>query len=192
MDFTQFENDLYIFGLNSFQRIRDMRPDDRFYCFAFFTSGEFGYISTTASSYEGLEEAAQWYKSQERYSHQSLEELRRELKWSPGDSPLHQECGEILEPLKATMDQIAGELHDTYLGDEDWTRFDDYVSNVEDAIAAALRRIDREGVFGRGSEREGVVTNLLMGDQTYEARIEFAKKVNPPKAVQMLMSDLDA
>jgi hypothetical protein len=31
-----------------------------------------------------------------------------------------------------------------------------------------------------------------MGDQTYEARIEFAKKVNPPEAVQMLMADLDA
>ena len=35
MNFQQFEDELYIHGLKSFQRIRQMRPFDDFYSFAF-------------------------------------------------------------------------------------------------------------------------------------------------------------
>jgi hypothetical protein len=52
--------------------------------------------------------------------------------------------------------------------------------------------IDQSGVFGVEEEREGVVEALLMGDQAYEAIVEFAEKINPPPSMQMLNSDLYA
>lgn len=190
MKFDLFEEELYIHGLGAFRKIREMRPDDHFYCFAFFTSGEFAYMAATASSYEGLKEVAQQYKQMERYSHKELDTLRHELKWSPCDSPLHQECGGIIEPFQALMDQISRELLSIPVVNDDWSEFEQYVSQVDSAVEKALRRIDEEGVFGSGTERGGVVVNLLMGDQDDRTRIEFAKRVNPPESVQMLTDDL--
>ena len=192
MDFKLFEDQLFIHGLNAFRKIRTMRPDDHFYCFAFFTSGEFGYMASTASSYEGLEEVAQQYKQMEFYSHKELGDLKRELKWSPGDSPLHRECGGIIDSLQGLMDQISQELQDTPVENDDWSEFEAYVSKVNQAVESALGRIDAEGVFGIGDERRGIVVNLLMGDQDDWSRIEFAKRVNPLETVQMLIADLDA
>ena len=51
MDFKLLEEQLYIHGLESFKKIRAMRPNDVFYSFGFFTSGDFVYMATTANSY---------------------------------------------------------------------------------------------------------------------------------------------
>jgi hypothetical protein len=192
VDFKLFEDQLLLHGLEAFRKIRAMWPDDHFYCFAFFTSGEFGYMASTASSYEGLEEVAQRYKQMEPYSRKELTQLKRELKWSPADSPLHAECGGIIGPLQGLMDQISRELGDIPVENDDWTEFEHYVSRVNSAVENALRRIDAEGVFGRGEERKGMVVSLLMADQDDRSRIEFARRVNPAETVQMLIDDLDA
>ena len=192
MDFKLFEDKLYLYGLEAFKKIRTSRPDDHYYCFAFFTSGEFGYMAATASTYEGLEQVASQYKQMEFYRHRELEQLKRQLKWSPVDSPLHMECGGIIEPLQPFMDQISQELQDIPVVDNNWSKFEQYVAQVETAVESTLRRIDADGVFGIGNERKSIIVNLLMGDQDDQSRINFAKKVNPPKSAQMLIDDLDA
>src|SRR5260221_13378048 len=89
VDFKKFEDDWYKHGLANFRKIRAARPKDTFYSFGFFTTGEFGYVATTASTKEGLDQIARQYKGKERYKTQSLDDLKLELKWSPCDSPLH-------------------------------------------------------------------------------------------------------
>ena len=93
------------------------------------------------------------------------------------------------------MNQVASEQYASFIkGDDsdDLTEFDAYTAQFNSAVENALHRIDTLGVFGTGDARKGVVLNLLMGDQDNQSRIEFAKRVNPPEAVQMLVADLDS
>jgi len=149
-------------------------------------------MDMTASSYEGLAEVASRYKEMEQHRHRDIEGIKRMLKWSPVDSPLHTGWCGIIESLQSIMNQISNELSEIPFDQDDWTEFEQYVAQLEDAIANALRRIDAEGLFGSGDKRKRVVVNLLMGDQSDESRIEFAKRVNPPESVIMLIEDLDA
>ena len=48
-----------------------------------------------------------------------------------------------------------------------------------DVCIRVLKRLDAEGVFGAGERREGIVLNVLMGDQSDEERLKYAKLLNP-------------
>ncbi len=85
----KLEDELYRQGIDGFRRIRQAHPVDRFYCFAFYTCGEYSYVALTASTYEGLDVVARRYKRMLQYQTMSLDDLRLDLKWSPDDSPLH-------------------------------------------------------------------------------------------------------
>ena len=83
LDLKKLEDELYRHGLAGFRRLRDAHPMDEFYCFAFYTSGEFSYVALTASTFEGLDKVAQDYKKKPPYKALSIEDLRLDLKWSP-------------------------------------------------------------------------------------------------------------
>ncbi len=191
-DLKKLEHELYRNGLAGFRRIREAHPKDQFYCFAFYTNGEFSYVALTASTLEGLDKVVQDYKKKPRYEAMSVEDLRLDLKWSPCDSPLHDVAEDVLTALDPLMQAVSAELDRRFDINDDRKSFDDFVAQVRACVASALKRIDAEGVFGRGDERKKVVINLLMGDQSDEDRIGFAERVNPPESVKMLKQDLDA
>lgn len=187
------EDELFRCGLASFRKIKAAHPTDRFYCYAFYTSGEYGYVVATASTYEGLEQVARRYKTTlPAYKDVPIEDLRLDLKWSPCDSPLHDQADDPLHEMAPLIQSVAAELTRLYDLFEEGPALHAFVDQVEECFAQALRRIDATGIFGQGDERDGVVVNLLMGDQSDEARIEFAHRVNPPQAVRMLIDDLAA
>jgi hypothetical protein len=191
-DLRKLEEELYRHGRAGFQRIREAHAKDTFYCFAFFTNGEFSYVAVTASTHEGLEKVAQQYKKQPRYRAMSIEDLRLDLKWSPCDSPLHGRAEDVLTPVDRLMEAISAELDRRFDLNDDQKAFDEFSLQLEDCFAKALRRIDTDGIFGRDAERKKVVVNLLMGDQSDEDRIGFAERVNPAESVEMLRQDLAA
>ncbi len=43
-----------------------------------------------------------------------------------------------------------------------------------------LGELDREGLFGAGTERERLVLSIWEGDQSNRSRYDFAKALNPP------------
>lgn len=187
-DLKQLEDGLYRYGLAGFRRVRAAHPNDHFYSFAFYTSGSYSYVVLTASTHEGLDTVARKYKATTHYKAMSTEELAINLKWSPCDSPLH--CDDELTPLRDRMRAVAAELTRRFDLDDGSRSYDEFKSRVDACFAEALKRIDAEGVFGRDEERKDVVVNLLMGDQSDEARLAFARRVNPPESVKMLERDL--
>ncbi len=191
-DLKQLEDELYLHGLASFRRIRETHPKDTFYCFAFFTNGEFNYVAVTASTDEGLENVAQEYKKKPSYKAMSLEDLRIDLKWSPCDSPLHGKAEDVLTALDPLMKGVAAELDRRFGLKDDGKSSDKFAAQVSACFANALKRMDAKSVFGNGDDRKRVVVNLLMGDQSDEDRITFAERVNPPEAVKMLKHNLEA
>jgi hypothetical protein len=188
VDLKKLEDELYRHGLIGFKRIREAHPKDRFYCFAFYTSGEFSFVALTASTDEGLDRVAQEYKKNPRYSAMSIADLKTDLKWSPDDSPLHGAAEDVLTALEPLLAGTTAELRRR----SDEKSYYEFAAQLRACFANALTRIDAEGVFGSGEERKKVVVNLLMGDQSYEDRIEFAERVNPPESVNMLRQDLEA
>lgn len=191
-DFKKLEDELYQLGLAGFRRIREAHPEDNFYCFAFYTNGEFSYIALTASTFEGLDAIAQVYKKKPQYEAMSIEDLRLDLKWSPCDSPLHGAAENVLTALDPLMQEVAAELDRRFDLKDNGKSFDEFVVQVRACIANGLKRIEADGTFGRGEDRKKVVVNLLMGDQSDEDRIGFAERVNPPESVKMLKHDLEA
>src|ERR1043166_3954745 len=191
-DLKKLEDELYRHGLAGFRRIREAHPKAKFYCFGFYTNGEFTYVALTASTYEGLDKVAQNYKKNPPYKAMSIEDLRLELKWSPDDSPLHGAAQDVLTALDPLMDEVTTELRRRSDLKDNWKPFDEFVGQVRNCFAKALKRVDADGVFGRGEERKKVVVNFLMGDQSDEDRIGFAESVNPAESVKMLKRDLEA
>jgi hypothetical protein len=192
VDLKKLEDELYRHGLASFRRIREAHPNDRFYCFSFYTNGEFSYVAVTASTYEGLEKVAQEYKKKPLYKAMPIADLRLDLKWSPCDSPLHGAAEDVLTDLDSSMQGVAAEFDRRFDLEDGGKSSNEFEAQVRRCVANALKRIDAEGAFGRDNERKNVVVNLLMGDQSDEDRIRFATQVNPPESLEMLKHDLEA
>jgi hypothetical protein len=192
IDLNKLEDELYRHGLAGFRRIREARPNERFYCFAFYTNGEYNYVALTASTAEGLDQVAQSYKQDPSYQAMTIDDLRVRLKWSPCDSPLHGAAENDLTELDPLIQSVQTELDQRFALSDDGKSYDEFVAQLRTCFANALKRMDADGVFGRGDERKSVVANLLMGDQSDEDRISFAELVNPPEAVRMLKEDLAA
>jgi hypothetical protein len=188
MNFARLQQELYKHGASAIQRLRGTRPNDTFYSFAFYTSGEFGYAFLTASSYEGLDESVAACLQQPMYAYHDPAKLRRYLKWFPCDSPLHEFCEEACGEL----DEIMHEVCETYLEIEDDSEAEIFVEQVVTAFLSALRQLDSEGLVGTPGQRSSLVLNLLMGDQSDEDRLQFAALVNPPDVVSSFASDLAA
>lgn len=192
VDLKKLEEELYRQGLAGFRRIREAHPKDTFYSFAFYTNGEFNYIELTASTFEGLDAVAKQYKMEPPYEEMSIEDLKLDLKWSPCDSPLHGADENVLTALDPLMQEVAAELDRRFDLKDNGKSFDEFVAQVRNCFANGIKKIDAEGIFGRGEERKKVMVNLLMGDQSDEDRIEFAERVNPLESINMFKEDLEA
>ena len=185
MDFTLLKQALYKHGIAAIQSIREARPKDTFYSFAFYTSGGFDYAFITASSYEGLDEAVKACLNEQPDSKESPDKLRCSLKWSPCNSPIH----ESYSLANDALDELMKEVSEIYQNIEE-DALDDFFQGVLDTFIAALRQLDSEGRFGSPIEREGIVVNLLMGDQSDEERVHFAFELNPPDIVSRFSQEI--
>ena len=185
MDFAKLEQALYEHGVKAIERIRAARPNDTFYSFAFFTSGEFAYAFMTAASYEGLDEVVASYMEKPNYRDDDPVKRRQSLKWSPADSPLHRLCAEFDKGLAKVMDKVCNEFLKLEEDDEEA-----FISQVETALLGALRRLDDEHRFGCPRERSGIVLNLLKADQRTEERLEFARELNLPEIVTRYATEM--
>ena len=190
-DFQQFQTTLLEEARVGFPGIQQQHRGETFYCFALYTYGERAYIFPTASTEEGLTQVARKYMAKDYTQGRTLEQLRRELRWSPCDSPLHSEGGsycqranEQLEPVPELLQALYDREHDS------WEQSDKLIEQLDSIFLDVLKQLDAEGVFGRGEHRASVVVNLLMGDQSDESRLAYAKQLNPREAYQKLEEDL--
>ena len=189
MNFEKLKDKIVSAGKIAFLRIRKAHPNDKFYFFGLYSSGEFSYLLPTCSSHEGLKEVAQIYKKDKHYAHQSLENVMADLKWSPCDSPLHLKAEDEFYCLENDMNQLSAQLDSLYNPD-DWSAFNLFVQQIENCILGALSELDKLGVFGTEQERKKVLINFVMGDQSNEERIFFAKKLNSLSQIESFVNEL--
>jgi hypothetical protein len=104
--------------------------------------------------------------------HETVEEARKELRYSMEDSPYTSELDEKLPTVNARMEHIAHELDET-------EGYDLLAKAAIDAFVA----LDKQGIFGKGKQREKLV---LMIDTSFAEKdwsLPSVKKLNPRATV---------
>ncbi|MEW6304747.1 MAG: DUF4303 domain-containing protein [Verrucomicrobiota bacterium] len=154
-----------------FTELRAAHAKETFYAFALYTNTEASSISATANTEEGLIRRAREYEAREK---RGLQEHARTLRWNPADWAYHCAGEEHFEEAQDILDARPGDLDDD----------DDNDKEIEARLAAfiaALKSLDKEGLFGRGKAREGVVLLVMMGDQEIKLLLRCAQQLNPSK-----------
>jgi Domain of unknown function (DUF4303) len=134
-------------------------PGDHFYYFSLTTTGEVLSPTVTAWSKEALDQAVEDAGDDPS--------ARPELKWSYADSPFYGYGDQHFDDVRRLFDALDGDM----------------ANEVKmDAMVKALKRLDQEGVFGRGAKRDGLVLNVEFMPPDH-SNVERARSLNPPAAL---------
>lgn len=161
-------------------------PEHQLYTFGPYTNGAFEYLVPTASSARGLAETVAAYKQGESYASIPVETLALQLKWSPCDSPLHEEVS-FEDEVTAFMEHVSDGLRSAY-EDDDHAACRELDESVHVAMCTALKTLDLRGVFGSGDARP--LLNVWKADQSDEERVSFAEILNPEAVVERFQAEL--
>jgi hypothetical protein len=151
---------------NLFQK----HPGHFYYC-ALITTGEAHRPFVTAWSEEALNEAA--LRDREPVKAREL------LKWSHADSPYCCFGDEHFSTVATLFDARPS------LDGDNWRS--EWQFRV-DAMEAALSRLDREGLFGRGAERSRIFVNVEVMPPDY-TNVERAARLNPSAAMRSWLQE---
>jgi len=173
----------------TFAAFRQAVPDETLYTFALYTSGEAGYVIPSLNTEEGLTRKAEQYVEKHRYPNEPAL-IRTSLRWSPGDWAYHS-WG---EQFFTTSSERISQYQWIITPEEDGLdSYDLYPGAQPEQIyltcLEALSDLNAEGLFGHGPERP--IVTLLMGDQSHEQRVRWARLVNPPAVCERLRVELE-
>ncbi|SNS70848.1 protein of unknown function [Actinomadura meyerae] len=185
MSFDELADRLVVAGRAAFREARERNRGETFYSFALFSDVFAAYILPTCGTEEGLLRVAESYLAE---FGGTVEEQAATLRWSPADSPYHMLGEEHFEGVLELLNRRGDPWQ--RLDDPDRDAFDAEVGGRFEACFRALARLDEEGLFGRGAERERVVVNILQGDQSEESILDNARRLNPPEALVRLERDM--
>ena len=139
----------------AFTEVRRAHTNERFYAYVLYSEPLLGYVVPSCNSEEGLEAAG-----------------GDELRWSPPDWRYHGEGESHFKRAQALLDKIhasgADESEQEGVREAVWAVF-----------ISALKRLDVQGFFGTGKERDRVLVNIMWGDQNVPIHIGSAEKLNP-------------
>lgn len=166
---------------SAWHTLRQAHPTEHFYSFGLYTAPCAEYLVVTASTEEGLAAVTEKYLAN-KGGDPIL--TRASLRWSPCDSPIHEE-GESLLPKSERL-RTSGP--DPYEGTAE---VEEAIALVLEATVEVLKQLDNENTFGNDLERSKLVLGIWMGDQSDEDRVEFVSLLNPPSIVRRFSSELD-
>lgn len=185
---NNFKESLKNSARKEFEIIKANHKGEKFYSFALYTSDSFNYFSTTAASDEQFQNVLKNYRGSNPGTYDDYDADYYSLKWSPCDSPIHDET-EIIKEVDESLSVIKAEngIYDNEDSEFGWLR---YMYCVEKIALEVLAELDEEGIFGIGADREKVAINLLMGDQSNEDRLKYAAILNPKESFIMYEKEM--
>ena len=148
----------------NYQALRAAHPDHRLYAFGLYITRDALFIGPTAASEEGL----RGRDDPESY------------RWRLSSSPLHLFEEDTFDPVQTLL----ASRPDPYELDEDEMAAE--VGTRLESCFAALETLDREGLFGAGTDRDGLVVSIFSADESDRLRLDHAKRLNPPTALAVL------
>lgn len=168
---------------DAFRAVQLEHTRDQFYAFALYTSGGLDYVGPSSNTEEGLSEAVASYLK--RDESESAEQHRATLRWSPCDWAHHMAHQEVFAEFDRRLYEGRPDLDEA--APNELKRF---AAGLLGLCFDVLRCLDGEGLFGRGLAREGVVLNVLKGDQSDKEQIEWARVLNPPATAERFAKEV--
>jgi hypothetical protein len=152
----------------AFAKLLSSISGENLYAFGLYTNGEGTGVFTTANTEEGLERKAQDYAASDGMP---LDLHRLSLRWSPCDWAYHRrnDAVQCFEPVQVLLDEG---------WNEDYSIFHFDPKDVYMACIEALRQLHDEGIFTIAAQTRQPLICLLMGDQSNEERLAWAKLLN--------------
>ena len=154
----------------SYEDLRRAHRGERFYTYALYTEPLLASVLAAGNTEEAM---ARWER------HHGLRAPDLETRWNPEDWECYDyevgrrrfgPVGKLLERYDSMDEKQFVVVREAYLG--------------------ALADADAAGVFGSGTEREGIVINLLWGDQDGAEFVRTAKRLNPKRAAARYQRDM--
>ncbi len=189
-DFDNFRSYLYDASKAAFLAIQSDHTNEHFYSFALVTSGDMAYVYPSASTEEGLTQAAQKYIDEGSKSdkEKTLQQLSDELRWSLGESYLNMENNTSFEAVNALVANISDIIDE--FPEDSWDEFNTFVAQFMGVCTEVLKRLDGENLFGDSEQRDAITLNILMGDQSDEEMRKYAKLLNPASVYERFCMEL--
>ena len=206
----ELDSSLFLSNLRSELRgawatIHAAHAQDRLYGFGVYTTDSASYLMVTAFSETGLEQCVADYAGSKRGKGKDPALQRLSLRWSPCDSPLHEEGSGLLPESDRLVQELDAEGggddeddddldfdgeddEDDYFDDEEQ---DPAVGEVFRIAVQVLQEMDRDGLFGTGAERERLVLCVWKGDQSNVERYDFAKALTPPAVAKRFGEEMN-
>lgn len=177
-DFSDFQRDIADAARATFRALRAQHPDEHFYAFALYTDSGAMTVVPAANSVEGLRRI-------------------REQQAVPDDDPWYAwgfsewaYAAAEASPFNA----ICGKLADDVLSPQFVrSRFPEFSRQLHADMIAALRLLDREGLFGTGDERAAITLFVSISDDDAAEALEneSAKALNPPAVADAFLRRYD-
>jgi hypothetical protein len=145
--------------------------------------GNFYYISLITSGEAHAPFLVAWSSEALNAAVQLSGYARSDLKWSYADSPYVAYGQEHFEEVRRIFDRRPKLSGGTTA--HEWNL--EYDSRLR-AMEAAMRRLDEDGLFGVGRERDGLVINVEVMPPDY-TNTERARRLNPPSALETWMHE---
>jgi hypothetical protein len=180
LDLSSFSKALHSVCRSAFQDLLGRHADDGVYCAALFAADPRNLIGPIVLTARGCDEAIR--RAREASPRDpSADELVGELRWNPEASPHHGEGFHHFDVLRPHLDAIAARFDALDDGTEDGQdAVDELAMKVDREVCNVLRALDREGIFGKKKERDGIVVTVFMEGCDDTSTI-FAERLNPKR-----------
>ena len=169
IDYHELQKDVYSAAKKAFELVRKEHADENFYAFGLSTDSDAVTLIPISQSEQAFQQLAEDYGESD---------LPLWLRWSP-DEWLYWDVG--AEYFNAVKQIVGAALYEDE-GDED---FAERKRKFLDTFADALRKLDSEGFFGHGEERDKVTLLLHISDPSeYEEMLmlDYVRNLNPAAA----------
>jgi hypothetical protein len=152
---------------NAFRDLQQRIESEKLYAFGLYTNGEGTYVLPTANTEEALARKA----SAEAVADGHSAELHQQsLRWSPCDWEYHEIGGDAaFAAVEAYLETGWADDYSTFHYDADMI----YVCCLD-----ALNQLRHTHMFSTNQREARILLNLFMGDQSDEARLEWAAMLN--------------
>jgi len=179
IDTSTFEDTLYNEAKTTFSKMIEECKAEKIYMLGFYHSGCYSYIFPIALTEADLVE-------------------NPDLRWWECDAKHHCEyetpqANELLSEFSEVIvygDDFEEDEEDDYDEEDDEQKVEAYFHFVEQSVANVFSRLEKEGVFNDLGDRDSYTLNLVCGDQSWEDKLDYAKRVNPESALVQLQSDV--
>lgn len=188
-DKTTLARVIYEEAKTAFLKIIAAHKQHHIYALALYYSGDdWCYLFPTVSTEKGLETVATDYQKKPFYQNQSIDFLKQDLRWSPCDSPLHDDYVDDMPHTQELLAPISDLMFELY--EMDKIKASDAIhDDLVELSLNVLNQLQNEGLFD-ALDRESFTLNLICGDQSDEERLERARRLNPTKAYEKYKNTL--